>query len=277
VPATQGGIELSPVHKDIFSWARENSRNELEQFSARYGSAEVGRIREEIREGMEFRIAFPIDAIEKIAASGEIKNQFQLRSQATSKGYLGNKKGDSRDKWETVLSGGKLQETPSYIQTPRRSYLRPEDANLRPVYGYVTWGEMFEKGVGQYGPVRLVLKKDLVKERVTFTMGDSSGIRGVTQINTYATPDRLVEEYIHDYSNRDLSSPPELKLDKTLLQVFHSKRGGYVEAQYYGGVKLDRDVAYIEVERGNTSLERVRALAAKYNLEVREVQWQRNY
>lgn len=136
---------------------------------------------------------------------------------------------------------------------PRGS--RPEDY---PIYGYLDPkdgppGATYH-GVGQYGYVRLTLK-DQVRNRTTFTVGDSLGTNLAPQpVNKPS----LLSVGSYQFDNIDRSSAWAT-----------TQKVSYIEAQIHGGVTV-RDIAQLDVpaDANADTVNRVVNLGRKYNIPV---------
>ena len=182
-------------------------------------------------------IRVPEDVVQQILADGEIKTQFET---GTSRGALNH---DVRRANEMTQFGLDPFQTA---------------ANDRPVYGYVDVdgaNDMRENKaatqleanaynryltLSQYGNVRVVLK-DHVKDRTTFTVGDS--LDNAARSSPMAEP--AMDSWAGEYNlPKDLTP-----IRGATSPVFEDTRR-YVEAQVHGGVHVT-DIAYIVVPSGS--------------------------
>ena len=156
------------------------------------------------RSSCQMRIHAP--AFKKVLKDGEFKNQYTV---GKSEGYYG----PSRRK------DAELEMLGISVKPP------PPD-NHRPIYGYIHPTGMLideKSGVDNYGTIRVTLK-DHIKDRATFTVGDSLGA-GIKPSPFY---DPGVES-ISSYGTKP-----------TLGQTMIETEGGvsYIEAQYHGGLAV---------------------------------------
>jgi hypothetical protein len=148
--------------------------------------------------------------------------------------------GRFKTQFETNTSGGMLDNS---IRAEHEEKVFKYDPDLtpdrRPVYGYATKdenGHYLDDGVSQYGNIAIQLKDD-VKDRATFTIGDS--------LATWDAP-----PVPQDYENIDYHAiRPQQALEAARLvmsgdsfnldQFVEDNYLNYVEAQVHGGLKLD--------------------------------------
>lgn len=115
----------------------------------------------------------------------------------------------------------------------------------RPIYGYLTKAESLGPSASkQYGSVEIILKRDSVEDRTTFTVGDSLGaIEGRRVIPAPITfPD-------HSAVAGNISTNPYLP-SSTSGGALRATLGSpktflYYEAQIHGGVSLD-DIQFVK-------------------------------
>jgi hypothetical protein len=119
----------------------------------------------------------------------------------------------------------------------------------RPIYGYISIDGSDESittpSVGRYGNIRFVLK-DVVKDRATFTMGDS--------LNLGAMPVRV---------NKKITLDEGIRASTTSLLMRHASDGwngtksfdktDYFEAQIYGGITF-KGVEKIYIPKGDVEI-----------------------
>ena len=158
-------------------------------------------------------IAVPAEDVTKVLTDAKFKTQF-----------------------ETADSQGVLAEEKRALEETKNFDLHPNvDASLRPVYGYVAMGDLTSYQVSNYGGVRFELE-DSVKERTTFTDGDSLGsdfipvpMSGpITQREALGalenfSPDGNFGGFLSDYKD---------------VSMLVDSQETYVEAQIRGGVDL---------------------------------------
>ena len=194
------------------------------------------------------------DSYKAVLETGEFKNQFQLKGLVTSDSsdalFDPFIKGD-RDKWEVAYSNKLFKESPGYSDLKKGKHFTSVLADERPLYGYLNDSVYDNRLSGLYGDVTFELKKD-IKKRTTITAMDSSKFN--SKVDTLQTPynsnellDRLLVTKI---------ASPTMKLTEFTIEDF-------VEAQIYGGVKLDRDIAKIITK---TRLNHIQKLADKWNI-----------
>jgi hypothetical protein len=140
-----------------------------------------------------------------------LKNQFET---GTSKGTPDKK---MRREWEKIVSGGN-----SHGMHPRE----------RPVYGYVDNVVNNSRGVRHYGQTT-VIYKDSIRERTTFTLGNSSGKQGAFYNDVRA----VLNDGRSFNTNHPFAARGFLKRD--------TEGNRYLEAQIWGCADLRIDVKEI--------------------------------
>jgi SPP1 gp7 family putative phage head morphogenesis protein len=99
----------------------------------------------------------------------------------------------------------------------------PENA-VQPIYGYIdTPGFINKPDVKAYGNVSIVLK-DKIKNRVTFTVGDS--------LNDKLVPVQITKAAKNEITNKELSSAVQRQGE------WNPQKAAYLEAQIHGGVSV---------------------------------------
>lgn len=151
--------------------------------------------------------------------SGRMKTQFETGS---STGTLNT---DLRARFEQMMWG----------------YARDLDPAMRPVYGYLSPmsvdGETYRMSVGQYGDIRIVLK-DSVRDRTSFTVGDSLG----TWKSTTSSPVKDPAWETYNFAPGSGWRAPGAPGRDYASEKFQSSV--YVEAQVHGGVRVS-DIAEV--------------------------------
>ena len=169
-----------------------------------------------------------IDSMLKIIEDGKIKSQFEGVESSTRLDTT------YRAKVEKTLFG--YQDT------------LPD--NLRPIYGYLTnfkngFDGSSSNGTIMYGNVAIKLKKDTMKDRTTFTVGDSlDGVGWAEKVpNLYTNPTKTSL-----YPFRSLTDEYGKftgKLDTTMEGVTRSVN--YVELQFHGGNIVLNDIEKVYI------------------------------
>ena len=145
------------------------------------------------------------------------------------------KDGRLKTQFETGRSGGKNEpELRADFEAVLFGYPRGMAPEARPIYGMLETGGLQPssiRGNEQYGQVTIVLK-DEVKERTTFTKGDSLKLN-VTAVPVAEASTRLAQ---HSVGTRaDLQRETEYRSRGS--GVIRGEQLGYYEAQIHGGVK----------------------------------------
>ena len=162
-------------------------------------------------------VTVPANRVSAILKDGRLKTQFET---GTSKGLNLPRVRESAEAHQFGLPQG-------------------TDPALRPIYGMMESGGVTLpsslRDNEQYGTVTLVLKDD-VRDRTTFTDGDSLNRRGDPVPASDASK---------TLSTRDPDS--KANFDRTSSRMLRRRSSGYYEAQIYGGVKTsDIDRAIID-------------------------------
>ncbi|MBS1984440.1 MAG: hypothetical protein JST16_09715 [Bdellovibrionales bacterium] len=156
-----------------------------------------------------------------------------------------------RDQAEAKFTAGIVKNFPKIDNDlkPKYGYLRPIQASER--------GRVPNQGVArQYGEDHYVFKKEKVRDRLTWTNGDSLGMRKeeITSWDHRMVPWRyrsLLAPAVMENYYRQLSSFVPLqasqKLSKTFIEKFQhaNSRDRYTELQFWGPISLD-DVELFE-------------------------------
>jgi hypothetical protein len=181
-----------------------------------------------------------------------MKNQFVRGRSGSSQGsHAPYKSTIGRDGWERTLSGGILQENPVYKEMADHAYFETpaqiEAAYERPIYGFVLDSTNIDSA-NNYGQLTVVFKPE-VRLRSTFTMGNSSGLKGQesTRHGSNASNFPLIKRMTT--TSIDSIKPQNIKelLDgkKKLNQVGFGNGYDYIEAQIYGKTELTRDAQFL--------------------------------
>ena len=215
-------LEFSPEEQyEILEKALARRKIAVEKADQRFeGTPEDKREKlvenfERIQKEGTVMIAVPAEDVTKILTDAKFKTQF-----------------------ETADSQGALAEEKRALEETKNFDLHPNvDASLRPVYGYVAMGDLTGYQVSNYGGVRFELE-DSVKERTTFTDGDSLGSNiipvpmsgPITQTEAVGAlsdwkDSGIFDGFVSDYNEKDVSG-------------FVDSQDAYVEAQIRGGVDL---------------------------------------
>lgn len=215
-------LEFSPEEQyEILEKALARRKIAVEKADLRFeGTPEDKREKlvenfERIQKEGTVMIAVPAEDVTKILTDAKFKTQF-----------------------ETADSQGALAEEKRALEETKNFDLHPNvDASLRPVYGYVAMGNLTGHQVSNYGGVRFELE-DSVKERTTFTDGDSLGSNiipvpmsgPITQTEAVGAlsdwkNSGIFDGFVSDYNEKDVSG-------------FVDSQDAYVEAQIRGGVDL---------------------------------------
>lgn len=167
------------------------------------------------------------DSLTKIVQSGELKNQWET---GTSNGALSK---ESRTQWEKSIIKNGSDEIFDNLE-----YKNDAPPAVKPVYGYVDYPEAqdrLNKRVSQYGDVKIILKPE-VKERATYTLGDSSNMQGAF---TKGGISKVMDTQNEFRKNQ---------IGENLDQMNYCLSGSsYVETQIFGGVDIKKDVQEIVV------------------------------
>lgn len=199
---------------------------------------------------------------------GRFKNQFELGSRATSGGHLDPRKGSARDKWEKVIYGNTFQQDKAYKAFGDREYFPTDLGRERPYYGYVNTTRQdalasraggYDPARGQYGKTAFVFDPKRVAKRVTFTMGNSSGLGAVDakQGRRIGTPDypaaMLYDVYANTASHLSKVGDELASAVDTRIKNSEGLTGwnSYAEVQYMGDLSME-DVLVVVSPAENT-------------------------
>jgi hypothetical protein len=108
------------------------------------------------------------------------------------------------------------------------------DPKHRPIYGYLKGWRKSDKNAGEfrYGDIDLVLKKDSLKDRTTYTFGDSLNYFGSKTARFNQTPTHKLmrtTQIGNKYNLKDIDSDIE-----------------YIELQFHGGVSV-KDIDHVVI------------------------------
>lgn len=163
-----------------------------------------------------------------------------------------------KNQLETQTSGGVLN--PS-VRRRVSNYLFGTDMEADPkayeVYGYLG-AKDFAKDievsprVNQYGYFSIEFKDKTVKDRTTFTIGDSldtafagnSSVPSRVSSPTIAALPSYEMEVVDRYASYDIKELPEMA---DLDEFFYDFEGAYVELQFHGGIDAT-DIAAIDIQ-----------------------------
>ena len=161
------------------------------------------------------------DILQQLADEPILKNQFETGT--TNSGFLSP---EGRKRLENVISGGKSDD-----MLPRE----------RPVYGYVSDVKKTVKPVEGYGDTTVVFKNS-VRNRMTFTIGNSSSEQGAFYDD--------VRAIFNKGRNTGMESRPRfIELAADIIkgkQESHSPEW-YLESQIWGSADLRQDVSEIAI------------------------------
>jgi hypothetical protein len=215
---------------------------------------------------------------------GDLKNQFQLSAEnlpVTTSGAKAPLVGGSRDAWEGNIFDGAYQSSDEYNRLNFYDSFPENLAKERPIYGFRETNNRWD--AQQYGYVTLKLKPEVI-ERTTLTTGNSSAISSYDRSDRVGTPHsnynmvRSTLDYLaHDYNipqdvdPRDMEAVVRraMKDGKAQAAPYYS----YTEAQIHGGIRMDRDVAAIEVRLRSYApdFKWIQELGDKYNIPVKYI------
>ena len=265
------------------TWGKFNP-GEVENLAKTYGFTpeQVKQISKRISESTELRMdrVFSPNSTSfgRVMATGELENQFTVAARglrATSSGALAPYKGGARDDWERTLTGGALQKNKDYVTLEENKKFPLKVAQERPVYGYLYDPLAQDRGHTHYGGVSLVMKPE-VRGRTTLTPTNSSAFgpdnikQNIATLENNAPMMRrffeLQGKNIQYYGEGVRREVLDMIEGKRYVEGF--TRGGYTEAQIYGGVKLKRDVEKIIVDGSRTEYLHIQELGDKWGIKV---------
>jgi hypothetical protein len=167
-------------------------------------------------------IQLPSETLDKVLDDGRYKSQFETNSS------MGMFDPDERAEAENAIFG--------YPTDPNEA---PED---RPIYGFMAGknSNEFPRISASYGDATIILK-DEVKDRSTFTVGDSLDNTHMGKIPT--TVPMPVNAPSHeacplDYMAEDFPHQWEVQGAEYINTMQGAGRCGYIETQIHGGVRL---------------------------------------
>ena len=185
----------------------------------------------------------------------------------------------------SILKDGMLK---SQIETGSSKGLNDKEMRMSVSANLFNGGESFEIGDDQYetygyldnaprarmyGNCRIVMNKDRVGGRTTFTVGDSLGqwCKGNSQVPTLVSDPKVLSwmtspftgamtpEWVTDQANKAFD---EIKKSGTY------ENGAYIELQFHGRVTTG-DIDYIEVPKSSPKREEIKNLAAQQGVRIR--------
>lgn len=208
--------ELIKKNEEDWNTFREQYSNEFTKENEEQITKDLKKLLEE----NDMAIRVTDNALEKILTDNKIKSRFESGTTSAAA------PDQMRLKAEKNLFGYELK----------------MDAKLRPIYGYLTnfkngFDGSSSNGAFKYGNICLKLKKQNLKNRTTFTIGDS--LDGTlydlkapslyTNPKIYSlSPSRALRDEYGNYTG---------KLGDTIYDI--TKKTSYMELQYHGAVKLD--------------------------------------
>lgn len=164
------------------------------------------------------------------------RNQFQT---SNSNGLLSYAQ---RVDWESKLFGGTYGDVDGFYRVKYGPLNITNDPN----------GVKFATG---YGDSYLLLKNE-VKDRTSFTHGDSAG--GMHEIATFNNFHHILNKLTDDLLNKII------KLSRGDEISFESNYGFYIECQYHGEILLDRDLECIVVNKRHQYDKNINELLQKF-------------
>lgn len=243
---------------------------------------EVKAVADKLADSIEVRINIDFEdgtnaAYKNILEDGWLKNQFTLKAEGkkvTTGGSMSPYKDGSRDRWEKVVSKGRLQNQVHYRDAKSGSALPIDLARERPIYGYVKDFKEYNEAY-QYGDVAFVLKKG-VNKRAGFTLNNSSLFNEDTLSRNYIEKNlgdcsKNIGNLLERYANRNTWISGRTEVSKIIsgeVKVGGFNEYGYVESQVYGGINIGRDVEKIVVHGLKGYYNHVEALGRKWGLRV---------
>ena len=222
-------------------------------------------------------------------SEGVFKNQFVLGKKATSEGTLSARKDrNSRNAWEKLLFNNKFHEDSRYKMLREGDFLNHDGplgqtgvgdayAKERPDYGW-----LFDPGkyrAASYGDVSFVMKEE-VKDRVIFTLGNSSGLREdryTESVGTIRHNKNLIRSMMTDkIKTKNLlrkyqaGIPVDEYKDEINRAIYGSSDWyGYAETQIIGGINFARDLKEIRVSSRYLASDKgrvLRRITEKWNI-----------
>lgn len=240
--------------------------------------SEINQLSQKVYEQMRFCTNIPLeegpysDVYKALFKAPELKNQF-VRGTG-GEGAQCPFKGSSRDKWEKILSNGILWKNKVYKTMSKHQYFTGSAETLeaaweRPYYGYV-FDVNNPHAARQYGDFTAIMKKGF-ENRSTFTLGNSSALEYDLEKHGMGMDNNpLLKTMAKRVSTGDLQSI--VKGEKNLNAVGFDY-GGYIEAQMYGRLRLDRDVELF-VWHGRTIPDYIQKFADRWEKEIiTEQEW----
>ena len=211
------GYDINEEHMD---WVINRNSEELERAALEDNltEEELEKVFKDIKEtfesdAVEVVIRVKENTLKDILKSGKIVNGFEV------------------DKIHNFIEKQRLRAEKNLFNIPLDA-----KANSRPIYGYLSNKDL-ETGmtgvkVAMYGDIKVVLK-DSVRDKSTFTMGDS------LDRESMLFPSKLKDIKMYSFEGYDL-----IDIKDGGLGMFYS----YPEVQIFGGIKL-KDIKYIQLPK----------------------------
>ena len=211
------GYDVNEKHMD---WVINRNSEELEtaRLENNLTEEDLEKVFKDIKEtfesdAVEVAIRVSEDALKDILKSGKITNGFEI------------------DKIHNFIEKHRLRAEKNLFNIPLEA-----KASSRPVYGYLSNKDL-EMGmtgvkVAMYGDIKVILK-DNVRDRSTFTMGDS------LDRESMIFPSKLKDIKMYSFEGYDL-----IDIKDGGLRTFYS----YPEVQIFGDIKL-KDIKYIQLPK----------------------------
>lgn len=193
----------------------------------------------------------------------ELKNQL-LRGEG-GKGSPSPYKGGVRDEWEMRYSGRIFEKDPNYQKMKHREKFASTEHGRAAARARAYYGSIFNSNnitaANQYGDVMVFFKKEVI-DRATFTLMNTSGYHPGhgdmgNKGNLYPLLKRLSGSNFHRL----------VKEGKSINQLGF-EQSGYIEAQIYGELLLNRDVDFMVWTGYEDIPQYIRDFAERWNLKI---------
>lgn len=175
----------------------------------------------------DFSVRMPSHVLQYVLEDGRLKTQFET----------GRSMGDFAPEYRRDIESMWGPPKPSDDDEDADVF----DDRLRPVYGYLSNSdEFYDEGSQHYGDIELVLDKKRMKDRTTFTIGDSFGTQYALPISEVHTADDVrFLAASGDWHAGEFASnaTPLITEDYDAGEMLTI--ADYIEAQYHGGVTLE--------------------------------------
>jgi len=136
------------------------------------------------------------------------------------------------------------------------------------LYGFLDHAERAK----MYGDCRIVFKKDNVKTRTTFTVGDSLQQKqlGNSQVPTLVTDPKIYSLGMNPFSGASLPKEVLERTERTFSEIAQSGKTAtdYVELQFHGGIQTS-DIEYLEIPKNSQDRAQIESLAKQRGVEIR--------